>query len=838
MPEPVSSLPRAYRRKFAPDAERISARRKTLAACTQEDLRNLALALRSEGTKFGVVDRVESFALACRAAELALGVSPFEVQVLAGLVLSHGALAEVRTGEGKTLVATLPSVYFALAGKQVHVMTANQYLASRDAQWMAPVYELLGLTVSSIDEHPSKVRRRSAYGCNIVYGTSGQFGFDYLNDHLIQSASARCQPRREVALLDEADALLLDDARTPLIISGPPAGSGDLGLVAGFVASLPDSAVDVDLSERVAMLNDTGFDLAEGFFSRDDLTGDPRLMADLYAALRARYCYRRDMEYLVRDDQVFIVDESTGRVQSDRRWQHGLHEAIEAKEGVPVHTSAPTLGSITVPALLALYDHVGAMTGTAVSDKTEFNDVYGLHVISIPTNKTCLRVDADDVLYASRIEKFDALVEDVRLRNDKGQPVLIGAPTVFDTETISSRLSDAGVPHEVLSARDPAREAEILSQAGRLRAVTVATNMAGRGVDILLGGDPVRISASLGEPLDVVAPKIAAERAAVLALGGLATLGTARHTSRRIDDQLRGRSGRQGEPGFSRFYLSLDDEMLSIYAGDSVKNLVSNAARRNGPLTGKTVSRLIESAQGKVESLHREARQSMNEFSAPTIAQQTTLYAWRDDLIDADARTAVLSFLRPAWRIQAALAKTAHVSYPEVPRNATQTVEFGYDSILESNVGPHEVSAVEFSLKDDEEFDPSRLAAFGNVGSPDWLDESALAALAALPDPAAVSALAEACLDGFLTRNAAHEDLCEILRTVALSKLDAGWYEHLEVLEAAKSASRLRATAQLRPTSEFIREASALFKAYTEGMFLEFAQLVSLGTVSVQPTVD
>jgi len=840
MYSPVASLPRSYRRTFAADAERIAIRREALASHTRGEISSLAAALRASSAASGSLDRVESFALACRAAELTLGISPFEVQVLAGLALSYGALAEVRTGEGKTLVATLPSVCFALAGRQVHVMTANQYLAARDAEWMRPVYELLGLTVASVDDHPSKWRRRTAYGCDLVYGTASQFGFDYLQDHLISSASLRCQHRREVALLDEADALLLDDARTPLVISGVPAGTEDLERVARFVATLPESAVDVDLSERVAMLNDEGFDLAEEFFSRADLTADLRLMADLYASLRARFCFRKDKEYLVRDSQVLIVDESTGRVQADRRWQHGLHEAIEAKEGVPVHRSAPTLGSITVPALLALYDHVGAMTGTALSDKAEFNDVYGLHVISIPTNKPSLRVDAEDVLYASSDAKFDALVADVCVRHGKGQPVLIGAPTVADAETVSSRLSAAGVPHEVLSARDPAREAEIIAQAGRLGAVTVATNMAGRGVDILLGGDPVRLAAVLGEPLDEVRRRLDVERATVFELGGLAVLGTARHTSRRIDDQLRGRSGRQGEPGFSKFYLSLDDELLSIYAGDLVKQMVEHASRREGPLTGKMVSRLIATAQGKIESLHRESRRSTNEFAAPTIAQQTTLYAWRDELLDADARAAVLAFLRPAWRIQAA-------SKSRIMQAGPAAFDAAFDPALDVEVDAAALDAAAMSalgsglesfgaFDADADADPSRLAAFGHADTPDWLDDSALEAIAALPDPAAIASLAEACLDGFLLRNAATPvDLCEMLRAAALAKLDAGWYEHLDLLEAAKSASQLRAAAQLRPTAEFIRESASLFQAYTERVFVEFAQLVSMGTVAKQP---
>jgi len=792
---PAKSLPRGYRGTFSADASSISRRRAVLADASLTDITALAGSLRNAClADAGLpVPRVEAFALACRAAGLTLGLEPFEVQVLAGLALSYGALAEVRTGEGKTLIATLPAACFALAGRQVHVMTANQYLARRDAEWMRPVYETLGLTVGFVDDHPSRSRRRTAYGCNIVYGTANQFGFDYLQDHLITHASLRCQSRREVALLDEADALLLDDARTPLIISGAPSGSEDLQRCTDFVASLPEEAVDVDLSEKVAMLNDTGFDLAEVFFDRADLTGDVRLMADLYAALRARFCYRRDKEYLVAGDSVLIIDESTGRTQSDRRWQHGLHEAIEAKEGVTVHRSAPTLGSITVPSLLALYGHIGAMTGTAVSDKEEFNDVYGLHVLEVPTNKPSIRVDAEDELYPTSSAKFTALVAEVSQRHDLGQPVLIGAPTVADAEAVSARLTGSGIAHVVLSAKDPAREAEIIAQAGRLGAVTVATNMAGRGVDILLGGDPHRLAVAMGISVDDCSTKLSSERERVLALGGLAVLATARHSSRRIDDQLRGRAGRQGEPGFSKFYLSLDDELLSIYANDLTRQMVSHMSAADRPVSGRIVSRLVATAQGKVEAVHRENRRSTNEFAAPIALQQSTLYAWRDELLDLDPKEAVLSFLRPAWRI-------------------SRGTVFGSDPD---------------SLRS--------LAAFGHDSPPDWVSDTALGLLSALPDPVAASNLSEMCLDAFLTRNQdIPEDLVGMLRTVALSKLDAGWHEHLYLLEAAKSASQLRSSGQLRPTVEFIRESGELFKSYTEQAFVGFAQLVSMGKITLK----
>ena len=805
MSDPVSQLPRAYRRRFESAAADIKSRRAELQGVKLGELSNLAADLRQLSARGSAidaagdrlpqvdrllqVDRVESFALASLAAELTLGLSPFDVQILAGLTLSYGALAEVKTGEGKTLIATLPAAAFALAGNQVHVMTANQYLAERDAAWMKPVYEALGLTVGSIDDHPSVWRRQRAYACDIVYGTASQFGFDYLNDHLVSSDSLRCQRRREVVIVDEADALLLDEARTPLIISGTPAGSEDLVLCADFVSSLDESMVDVDMSEKVAMLNDAGFVLAEEFFDRVDLTQDLRLMADLYAALRARFCYRRDKEYLVRDGKVLIIDESTGRTQDDRRWQNGLHEAIEAKEHLEVHRSAPTLGSITIPALLALYDQVGAMTGTAMSDKAEFNDVYGLHVVPIPTNKTSRRVDAPDVLFPNAAAKFAALTTDVVSRNAHQQPVLIGAPTVSDAHMISDLLTARGVPHEVLSARDPHREADIIANAGRPGAVTVATNMAGRGVDILLGGDPRQLLPA--ETPAQAKARIEHDRAKVVSAGGLAVLGTARHSSRRIDDQLCGRSGRQGDPGFTQFYLSLDDELLDIYANEMAKEMLGRATEST-VFSNKMVSRLVSAAQGKIESLYKETRRSTNEFAAPVMLQQSTLYQWRDGLLTLSPRDAVLSFLRPAWRIQAS---------------------------------------------SDEE--PTGLPAFGLGTVPDWVDAEVLDNLARLPSSSSIDWLANKMLDAFIVRNEGLDvEPLGMLRATALAKLDAGWHEHLVLVESAKSASKLRATAQLRPSAEFVREATSLFKSFTERCFLEFAQVVAHGNITRRPAAS
>lgn len=795
----LSDIPRTHRRLFQADLAAIAAHRQALVDTTLETLAERANLLRSTGIDTNVSGWFhEPIALAARAAELTLGLAPHENQVLAAVVMCYGALAEVRTGEGKTLAATMPTAAFALAGERVHVMTANEYLATRDAEWMSPVYAALGLTVAAVDAHPSIWRRQQAYACDICYGTASQFGFDYLNDHLVASPSHRTQGPRQIAIVDEADALLLDDARTPLIISGSPAAATEVLDVASFVATLPESAVDVDRSELTAMLNEEGFDLAEAHFVSDDLTSDVRLLAELYAALRARFCYERDKDYLVADGRVLIIDESTGRTMPDRRWQNGLHEAIEAKEGLEVQLPAATLASITVPAYLAGYDRVAAMTGTASSDAEEFGETYGLHVFTIPTHKPLIRKDAEDLLFASSSAKFMALTDEVVRRVATGQPILIGAPTVADAERISAALTDRGVAHELLTARNPAHEAEIIAQAGRSGTVTVATNMAGRGVDILLGGDPVRLAAQTGQEIEACREDSAADRARVLAAGGLAVLATARHSSRRIDDQLRGRAGRQGEPGFSQFYLSLDDDLLMIFANPTSRALVARAASDPmAPVSHSMVSRLVAAAQDKMESLHRESRKKTNEYATPVVAQQQVVYAWRTEILTADPRDAVLTLLRPAYR-----------------------------TLLEQ--------ADVFSMED-EEFEV--LLSFSNDLAVDWCDDETVG-MCRKRKPDTPQLLAERCLEAFVRRNesiAESEDLFKMLRSVFLTKLDEGWTAHLADLDATRDGVGLRTAAQLNAQREFVRESSELFERFTESLFVECGQLVACGELRREP---
>lgn len=808
----VSHIPRTYRRVLKKDVAATMSLVAELSTAPDGVIAHRALKLRStvDTTKSGWM--VEPLALAAIAAHRTLGLQPYDVQVLGAAMLTYSTLAEVRTGEGKTLIAALASTAFSLAGKDVHVMTANEYLARRDAEWMSPVYEFFSMSAGCIDDHPSRWRRQTAYAAEVCYGTASQFGFDYLNDHLITDPSQRCQRSHTVALVDEADALLLDDARTPLIISGPPADSSSIDKVTDFVRRLDPDAVEVDRETRNAFLTDAGFDQADVEFGRD-ITSDPLIMADIYAALRAHFCYERDKDYLVVDDSIAIIDESTGRIQNDRRWQHGLHEALEAKEGVPVRLPAATLGSTTLPAYLSLYEHVAAMSGTALSDADEFESTYGLMVLPVPTHRPIARVDADDVLFATRDAKFDALCRDVCERSVAGQPVLVGAPTVADAEHISAALADVGVDHAVLSARYPEQEADIIAQAGRPGAVTVATNMAGRGVDIVLGGDADRYAAMSGTDLAEVSAQFTRDREAVIAAGGLAVLSTARHSSRRVDDQLRGRSGRQGEPGYSRFYLSLDDDLLTIFTNPTTRSLIAHAAADpQEPISHKTVSRFVASAQDRLENIHREARRSTNQYAVAINEQQRAVYQWRDALMSADPAEAIIAILRPAFR-----------TLFDSPNPDELRTILTYEEDTARPVAADE--------------DYATFLAFGAEEQIDWLDDDVVRACTDTP-VSRDEFLARRCWEAFCARNgsvASAEELAPPMRAMCTSRLDTMWTNHLAIVDAVQDAAKLRSMGQRDPHREFVAESTRLFE---EGVFEFFhgcGRLLSCGVLSPTP---
>lgn len=564
----------------------------------------------------------EAFAVVREAAKRTLNMRHFDVQLIGGIVLHEGKIAEMKTGEGKTLVATLPAYLNALTGKNVHIVTVNDYLAKRDAQWMGPVYEFLGLKVGYLQNLMPEDQRKQAYLCDIVYGTNSEFGFDYLRDNMVYSADEMVQRGHYYAIVDEVDSILIDEARTPLIISGPSERSAELYVkFARFVPRLKEGIdYEVDYKTQTITVTLSGIEKVEREFGIKNLY-DPRnirLLNHLHQALRAHVLFKRDVDYVVKDGEVIIVDEFTGRLMFGRRYSEGLHQAIEAKEGVPIKEENQTLATITIQNYFRMYEKLAGMTGTAATEAEEFRVIYGLDVVVIPTNRPMIRIDHEDVVYKTEKAKFKAVVEEIKERYKRGQPVLVGTISIEKNELLSSMLRKAGVPHQVLNAKNHELEAQIIAQAGRLHAVTVATNMAGRGVDIILGGNP---------PDPEEAKK-------VRELGGLYVIGTERHESRRIDNQLRGRAGRQGDPGESRFFVSLEDELLKRFGYERVQNLMTRLGLPDDtPIEHPLISKTIETAQKQLESYHFNIRKRLLEYDDVLNRQREAIYGLRRKII-------------------------------------------------------------------------------------------------------------------------------------------------------------------------------------------------------------
>jgi preprotein translocase subunit SecA len=600
----------------------------------------------------------EAFALVREAAKRTLGMRHFDVQLIGGMALHEGKIAEMRTGEGKTLVATLPAYLNALSGKGVHIVTVNEYLARRDAEWMAPVYEALGLTVGVIHSNQEPADKRAAYASDITYGTNNEFGFDYLRDNLAFSLEQRAQRGLNFAVVDEVDSILIDEARTPLIISGPAEDSTDTYLrVNQLVPKLkPQLEQDgpgdfsLDLKSKQAFLTEAGHAEVEELMAKAGLIQpgeslyDARnimLMQHLSAALRAHFIYRRDVEYIVKDDEVIIVDEFTGRTMPGRRWSDGLHQAIEAKEGVKVRQENQTLASITFQNYFRMYKTLSGMTGTADTEAFEFQQIYGLEVVVIPTHQPMVRKDHPDLVYLTKQDKFDAILEDIRDCQQRGQPVLVGTTSIETSELLSTVLSKDKLKHEVLNAKQHAREAEIVAQAGRPGAITIATNMAGRGTDIVLGGSIVADMNAAGDDEDqkaAVRTEWQRRHQQVVDAGGLHIIGTERHESRRIDNQLRGRSGRQGDPGSSRFYLSMEDNLMRIFGEpEKTKALLARVGMKEGEvIESRLLSRQIERAQRKVEAHNFDIRKQLLKYDDVANDQRRVIYGQRTELMEAE----------------------------------------------------------------------------------------------------------------------------------------------------------------------------------------------------------
>ncbi len=608
-------------KRLSPIVEKINSFDSAISALSDEQLAAKTNEFRERLSQKETLDDIlpEAFAVVREAAKRTIGERPYDVQLIGGIVLHQGKIAEMKTGEGKTLSATLPLYLNALTGKSVHLVTVNDYLARRDAEWMAPIYNFLGMEVAALYNNMSDEERTKAYHADILYATNNELGFDYLRDNMKFRAEDYVQRPLYYAIVDEVDSILIDEARTPLIISG---GSGEenskLYLDANRVVSHLKKGEDFEVDEkaRSAQLTEAGIDKIESAFNVDNLYAveHMNLLHHVQQALKAHSLFRRDVEYVVKDGQVLIVDEFTGRILSGRRYSDGLHQALEAKEGVEIERESQTLASITLQNYFRLYDRLAGMTGTAATESEEFHNIYKLGVVSIPTNRPMIRDDKSDLIFLTKNAKYKAIVDDIKERYEKGQPVLIGTIAIETSELLSNILKAAGIPHEVLNAKQHAREAEIVEFAGHPGRITIATNMAGRGTDIKLTPESREAH-------------------------GLYILGTERHESRRIDNQLRGRSGRQGDPGDSRFYISLEDDLIRIFAGDTLKqNMERFGMKEDEIIESRFVSKTIERAQEKVEKHNFETRKHLLEYDDVLNQQRTVVYAYRRDVLDGEER--------------------------------------------------------------------------------------------------------------------------------------------------------------------------------------------------------
>jgi preprotein translocase subunit SecA len=602
-------------KRLHPLVELVNGYESEMQAKSDDQLRDQTAILKTRLENGQPLDELlpEAFATVREASIRALGMRHYDVQLIGGMVLHSGKIAEMKTGEGKTLVATLPAYLNALAGRGVHVITVNDYLARRDTEWMGQVYRFLGLSVGTIQHGLDDNERKASYGSDITYGTNNEFGFDYLRDNMKFDAQSLVQRELHFAIVDEVDSILVDEARTPLIISGPAEKSTQLYYqVNGIIPKLKNE-VDFKIDEKAksATLTEEGVAHAETMLGVDNLY-DPsniELLHHTNQALKAHSLFKRDVDYIVKDGEVIIVDEFTGRLMPGRRYSEGLHQALEAKENVKIENENQTLATITFQNYFRMYDKLAGMTGTADTEAAEFKKIYNLDVAVIPTNKDMIRIDFPDVIYKTRREKFDAAIQEIRELHKKGQPVLVGTVSIDISEQLSKTLKKRGIPHEVLNAKNHEKEAEIISMAGQKGAVTISTNMAGRGTDIVLGEG-------------------------VTELGGLHILGTERHESRRIDNQLRGRSGRQGDPGSSRFYLALEDDLLRIFGGERITGIMERLGMEEGePIEHNLISRAIENAQSKVEAHNFDIRKHLLEYDDVMNQQREVIYKQRRDLL-------------------------------------------------------------------------------------------------------------------------------------------------------------------------------------------------------------
>lgn len=824
-------LLKQYRKQVA----QINALESSVAALSDEALSAKTAEFQARHQKGESLDALlpEAFAVVRESGKRVFGMRHFDVQLIGGMVLHQGKIAEMRTGEGKTLMATLPAYLNAISGKGVHVVTVNDYLARRDAEWMGRLYRFLGLSVGVVVPQQPNDEKKAAYQADITYGTNNEFGFDYLRDNMEYRAEDRRQRVLNFAVVDEVDSILIDEARTPLIISGQAEDHTEMyirmNVVPGMLTRMagepkphepePEGDFWVDEKAQQIHLSEAGHEKAEGILTQLGLLPegeslyDPRyitLLHHLMASLRAHNLFHRDQHYVVQSGEVIIVDEFTGRLMTGRRWSDGLHQAVEAKEGVKIQNENQTLASITFQNYFRMYAKLAGMTGTADTEAYEFQEIYGLETVIIPTNRPMVRIDQNDQIFKTDQEKYNAILADIRDCHERGQPVLVGTTSIENSELLAEMLKKAKLPHEVLNAKQHAREAMIVAEAGKPGHITIATNMAGRGTDIVLGGsidkqvDLIMADETLSEAekqarVAQVKDEWKPANEQVKAAGGLRIIGTERHESRRIDNQLRGRAGRQGDPGSSRFYLSLDDSLMRIFAGDRVRAIMERLRLPEGePIEAGMVTRSIESAQRKVEGRNFDIRKQLLEYDDVANDQRKVLYGQRNEVLEAQSAADMVENLRDA-------------TFEELVRRYVPA-----DSVEEQ----WDIEGLEKALRNEWQLD---------LPLADMLSKET-----SLTDDDLLERVLTAAREAYQTKveRVGVEMWGQFKRSILLQAIDAQWREHLASLDHLRQGIHLRGYAQKNPKQEYKREAFELFSNMLDRIRMDVVRV--LMTVRIQ----
>ena len=831
-------------KQYRKTVERINALESSLESLSDDELRGKTDLFRQRLAQGATLDELlpEAFAVVREGSKRVMRMRHFDVQLMGGMALHQGKIAEMRTGEGKTLTATLPVYLNALSGNGVHVVTVNDYLAQRDAQWMGRLYNFLGLSVGINLPQMSREDKQAAYRSDITYGTNNEYGFDYLRDNMVYEPADRVQRALSYAIVDEVDSILIDEARTPLIISGQAEDHTAMYKAINLVVPnltrqigeadprtgegvITPGDFTVDEKSNQVFLTEQGHETAERLLSSQGLLPegaslyDPShisLMHHLYAALRAHNIYHRDQHYVVQNGEIVIVDEFTGRLMSGRRWSDGLHQAVEAKEGVQIQAENQTMASITFQNYFRLYGKLSGMTGTADTEAYEFQEIYGLETVIIPPNRPSSRDDQLDRVYKTTQEKYNAAIEDIRECHERGQPVLVGTTSIENSELIAQLLTQAKLPHQVLNAKQHAREADIVAQAGAPKSITIATNMAGRGTDIVLGGNVEKAVAAVevDESLDAAAreTRIAALREQwkkdhefVVSQGGLRIIATERHESRRIDNQLRGRSGRQGDPGSSRFFLSLDDPLMRIFAGERVKAIMDRLKMPEGEaIEAGMVTRSIESAQRKVEARNFDIRKQLLEYDDVSNDQRKVIYQQRNDILDASDLSAQIASLR----------------------------EGCFTDLVRQFVPPESM---------EEQWD---LQGLENLLTKEWQIEVPLMqtvqSATDITDEDILEMVVQAAHQAFQVKldQVGAEQFTPFMRMVLLQNIDSHWREHLAALDYLRQGIHLRGYAQKQPKQEYKREAFELFAQLLDMVRNEVTRLLMTVQIQSQAQID